>query len=207
MRANSARFGFLSLAIVASGLLAACAGERDRVDTALADAVGALDAAVDSAAGRLAGREYTNAELTGFINAYNDAEIEMGQMAATKATDTQVRDFARRIVSEHQGLKTAVTSTSRTIGITPAAPADDEDLAEDHQEGMRDLQAMARGREFDRAFIDHEITMHRRVLDEIEDAIGRNRNTEINTLLESARTGVRGHLETAEELRQRLSAD
>jgi putative membrane protein len=206
MRANSARSGFLALAIAAAASLAACSGERDQVDTALADAVGALDAAVDSAAGRLAGREYSNAELTGFINAYNDAEIELGEIAATKATDTQVRDFARRVVSEHRALKTSVTNTASTLNITPGAPEDDENLAEDHQAGMRDLQAMPRGRDFDRAYIDHEIKMHRKVLDEIEDAIGRNRNTEISTLLENARTGVRGHLDTAEQLRQRLSA-
>ena len=193
------------LAIVGAALVVGCErGDRADVDTALTKAVEALGAATDSAAGRLAGREYSNAELAAFLNTYNDAEIEMGQMAQTKATDPEVRAFAQEIVTAHRALKTEVTSTAQRLNVTPAIAGDIENVTERHQENLRALTDKARGREFDEAFLEHEIRMHKSVLDEIEDALGRNRNTELNALLEKARDGIRAHLTKAEELEKKV---
>ena len=198
-------------ATVVAALGACSSGQRDRavaqVDTAAGQVGDALGRASDAAAGAIAGREYTNGELVGFINAYNDAEVEIGGMARTKATDPQVRSFAQRIIGEHRALKTEVTSTATKGNITPVMPKADEDLLEDHREGMQDLNGKAKGKEFDEAFVDHEIKMHKKVLDEIEDALGRKKNEEIRPLLEKARDGVRGHLTAAEQLEKKLSAD
>ena len=192
-------------ALSSAALLGACnRGERATVDTAVTDTGGAIAAAADTVASRVAGREYTNAELVAFINAYNDAEVEVGRLAQTKATDAQVRTFARRIVGEHQALKTEATNTAKQVNVTPAMPDDDEDLTKDHQEGMRDLNGKAKGKEFDEAFLEHEIKMHKKVLDEVEDALGRNRNPEIRPLLEKARTGLSAHLKTAEDLEKKF---
>jgi putative membrane protein len=209
MKSNP-RIGHLSMAVTAAVgavLLGACTrADRAEVDTALGRAGELAAAAADTIAGRLGGQEYTNAELVGFVNAYNDAEVEIGELAQTKATDPQVRDFARRIVSEHRALKTEATNAAQRLGLTPTMPAADENLPEDHQTGMRDLRARPQGRDFDRQFLQHEIRMHRKVLDEVEDALRGNRNQEIRSLLEKARDGLRAHLQTAEELEKKLGA-
>lgn len=194
-------------AAVSAVLIGACSrADRAEVDTAFGRVGDAVATAVDTVAGRVGGREYTNAELVGFVNAYNDAEMEIGQLAQTKATDPQVRDFARRIVGEHRSLKTEVTNAAQRLSIAPTMPAADENLPEDHQTGMRDLNALAKGRDFDRAFVKHEIKMHKKVLDEVEDTLRRNRNQEIRPVLEKARDGLRAHLTTAEELEKKLGA-
>jgi putative membrane protein len=194
---------YLAATIVTAVLLGAC----DRADRATVDtALGAAGDTISAVAGRVTGAEYSNAELLGFVNAYNDAEIEIGQMAQPKATDAQVRDFARRIVDEHRALKTEVTSAAQGLSLTPTMPAADEGLRSDHAEGMRDLTARTRGRQFDEAFLEHEIKMHKKVLDEVEDALQRNRNPEIRPLLEKARDGLRAHLTTAEELEKKFGA-
>lgn len=195
------------LGIFSAALLVACnRGDRANVDTALTQAVDAIGAVADSAAGRLAGREYSNAELTGFLHTYNTAEVEVGQMARTKASDPGVRAFAQRIVADHRALEAEVTRTSQGLNVTPAIREDIEDLTEDHQKGMQELNGKAKGREFDEAFLEHEIKMHKKVLDEIEDSLGRNRNPELRPLLEKARDGVRSHLTTAEELEKKFGA-
>ena len=195
--------------IAGAVLLAACSGDRAaaETDTALEKAAEALTSVRDSVAGRLAGREYTNAEMVAVVNAYNDAEIEVGQLAQAKATDTTVRSFARQLVAEHRALKTEVSSTAQRLNVTAAMPTDDENLAEDHQAGMRDLNAKAKGREFDEAFLEHEIKMHKNVLDRVEDALAPGRNAEIRSLLERARDGLRAHLTRAEELEKKFGAD
>ena len=196
----------LLAAVVAALLLACERGDGAAVDTALTKAVEALGAATDSVASRLAGREYSNAELAGFINTYNDAAIRMGEMAQTKATDPEVRTFAQRIVTEHRALKDEVTRAARRLDIDPAVAGDIENITERHQDAMRELNDRARGREFDQAYLSHEIRMHRSVLDEIEDTLGRGRNPELRTLLEQVRDGVRAHLARAEELEKKVGA-
>jgi putative membrane protein len=199
------RWSRLVMAVTAMVPVASCnRADRAEVDTAVGKAGDVVAAAADTVAGRLGGREYTNPELVGFINAYNDAEVEIGGMAQTKATDPQVRDFARRIIAEHRTLKTDATNTAQRLNLSPTIPAADEGLRADHQSGMRDLNAKAKGREFDEAFLEHEIKMHKKVLDEVEDALARNRNQEIRPLLEKARDGLRAHLRTAEELEKKF---
>ena len=195
------------LAIFSAAALVACnRGDRADADTALTKAVDAIGAVTDSAAGRLAGREYSNAELAGFLHTYNTAEIEIGQMALTKATDPGVRAFAQRIITDHRALEAEVTKASQGLNVTPAIGADIEDLTEDHQKGMAELNGKAKGREFDEAFLEHEIKMHKKVLDEVEDSIGRNRNPELRPLLEKAQAGLKSHLTTAEELEKKFGA-
>lgn len=196
-----------ALAIVAIAALFSACDRGDR-ETAMAEMDTALDtmrARLDTAVGRL-GREYSDAELTGFINAFNDAEVEVGQLAASKATDAEVKAFASQIVRDHRALKTEVNRTAQRLNLTPTVPEDDEDLAEDHEVGMRDLRAKAAGAEFDEAFLEHEIRMNRKVLDELRDAIGRSQNVQMRTLLENARERVQGHLTRAEELERKFGA-
>ena len=196
----------MGLAMLTATLLGACARERAETDTALTKAVEAIGAATDSAAGRLAGREYSNAELTAILQKYDAAEVEVGQLALTKATDPGVRSFAQQIITDHRALEKEVASTIQQLNVTPAIPEDDEDLTEDHQKGMQELNAKAKGKEFDEAFLEHEIAMHKKVIDEVEDALGRNKNPELKPLLEKARAGLRSHLTTAETLEKKFGA-
>jgi len=215
---KSGRLLRAALAATIVAALGACtSGDRDRaaaeVDTAgarIGEAAGRVGervgATFDSLGGRIGGREYTNAELVGFINGYNSAEIEIGGLARTKATDPEVRQFAQRIITEHRALLNEASSTARRLNIVPVMPAADEGIQSGHREAMRDFNARAKGKEFDQAFVEHEIQMHRNVLDEIEDALEGKRNEEIRPLLERARDGVRGHLTTAEALEKKFGA-
>jgi putative membrane protein len=197
--------GRLTLTAMVAVLAAGC----DRADRAQADSVveragEAVGAAVDTVSNRIRGREYSNTEMLGFINRYNDAEIEMAALAGPKATDAEVKAFATRIAADHKALKAAVATAAASLNLTPAAPDDDEDLAEDHMKGMQELRDQARGREFDEKFLEHEIRMHRKALDEIKDALDANRNPEIRALLEQARAGTQAHLTAAEDLEKKF---
>lgn len=191
--------------LLAVQLLACESGDGASVDTALTKAVEALGIATDSAAGRLAGREYSDAELAGFLDTYSDAEIQMGEMARARATGSEVRTFAEQIVTDHRALRAEVARVRQRLEIDPAVAGDIEDITERHQDGMRDLNARTAGREFDQAYLRHEIRMHRSVLDEIEDTLGRNRNPELRALLEKAGASVRAHLAKAEELEKKVA--
>jgi putative membrane protein len=197
-----------TFACVALGALLLGACDRGDRETAMAELDTAYDTArarIDTAVGRL-GREYTDAELTGFVNAFNDAEIEVGQLAMSRATDPEVKTFASHIVRDYQALKADVNRTAQQLNLNPMVPEDDEGLRKDHEDGLSSLRAKASGEAFDEAFAEHEIRMHRKVLDEVRDALNRTQEPQMRTLLEKARTTLEGHLEQAEKLEKKFGA-
>jgi putative membrane protein len=204
MRTTAGR-GRLALVLAAAGLVGACGGGGEGTDTsaAIADTAAAMAGRADSAAAATV-REYTDAELLGFLNAANDGEVEMGRMVEAKATDAQVKAYARRITGEHEAFKKEVDALAAKLGVTPAVPENDEDLVDDHTKAMADLNGKAKGKEFDEAFVEHQKEMHRKVIDEVEDALGRTQNADMKALLEKARTALRAHLEAAEEIEKKF---
>jgi putative membrane protein len=185
-----------SLILAAVTAWAGCnRADRAAIDTAAGNVGDRLDSALTATT-----REYTDAEFTGLLNVVNDAEIEMGNAAAAKATDPRVREFAQRIAREHRSLKAEVDAVAQKLSLTPTIPGNDEGLVETHRTAMTDLGAKAKGADYDEDFLEHEISMHRKILDEVNDALSRTQNADMRALLERARTGLQSHLTTAEAL-------
>jgi putative membrane protein len=193
------------LGILVAASLVACGDGREGTDTsgAIGDTLASVGTRAESAAGVVT-NEYTDAELLGLLNATNDAEVEIGTLAAGKATDPQVKAFAQRIASEHRMLKTEVDALGRTMSVTPTIPRNDEGIVESRRKVLADLTAKPAGKEFDEAFLEHEISLHRTILDEVSDALDRSPNPQVKALLEKARTGLQGHLTTAQELEKKF---
>lgn len=196
----------LTLVAIAAMISACDRGDRE---TAMAEVDTALDTArarMESAAGALGSRHYSDAELIGLVRALDDTEIEVGRLGMSLATDPQVKAFATRIVREHRELKAETDSVAYQLELDPVLPEDDEDLVDDHRAAMRDLRTKAQGDEFDEAFLEHQIAMHRKLLDEVRDAAERSQDSPLRALLEKTRDGMAEHLSAAEELEKRFGA-
>ena len=171
------RIGTLAIA----ALFAAACGPKENAD-------------VDTAAGALAApdstlnatkAEYTPAELLGLINAGQAAYTEASKLAATKATDAEVKAFAKSIVDANRADTTAIGATAKALAVTPTLPENDEDVADDHRKGVADLTSKAKGKEWDEAYLEYQIGITKKVLDEVKDALSRNPAPEMRTLLDS----------------------
>lgn len=197
-----------ALSIVAiAAMISAC--DRGDRETAMAELDTALDTArarMESAAGALGSREYSDTEVLGLVRALDDTEIEIGRLGMSLATDPQVKSFATRIVREHRELKAATDSVAYQLELDPVLPEDDEDLIDDHRAAMRDLRTKAQGDEFDEAFLEHQIAMHRKLLDEVRLAAERSQDPTLRALLAKTRDGMAEHLSAAEGLEKRFGA-
>lgn len=187
------------LTIVSFGALLMACAPKD-TETAAVDSPAETAAAVAP----VGGGEYTGAEMFGFLNAVSDGDIEAGTFAQTKATDAQVKALGARFVGEHQALKAELATLSAKLGITPTLPKDEEDMVEDHKKAMTDLQSKAAGREWDEAYLEHEVKMHKHALEETEEAAKKEQNSEMKALLEKAVTSLKAHLTAAEELEKKF---
>lgn len=145
---------------------------------------------------------YTDANAVAFIQTVNTGEIESAALAKTKATDPQIKAFARQMETDHTAMKNEVAETAQRLGLS--ATATDEDVLENHQEDMRKLNEASRGNDFDDKYIDNQVSAHKNALDEIDEAIEKTQNAEFKALLQKARGAIDGHLKRAEQLDKKV---
>jgi len=145
---------------------------------------------------------YSDANAVAFIQTVNTGEIEAAALAKTKATDAEIKAFARRVETDHTAMKNEVAEAAQRLGLPTTAT--DESVLEDHQEDMRELNEAKAGNEFDDKFIDEQVEAHKNALDKIEDAIEKTQNAEFRALLEKARGAIDGHLKRAEALDKKV---
>jgi len=196
-------------AVLLAATLSACgdSGTRNRADAnappadetaALpADTAGSLDAADAS------GADWTDANIAAVLDHANAADSTAGALATQKATDADVKQFARLMMSEHHALRKQGADLARKLNLTPEPPADDPVTALAEKETQA-LQAAPKGAGFDRTYIDQEVAAHQAVLDLLDKAHAQADNAELKALIEKAEPVIQEHLDRAQEIQKKL---
>jgi putative membrane protein len=184
--------------------LTAC-GDRDRSmaarDTAAGPETGmsADTAGTDTAAGAT----LTDANIVALLDEANKADSAAGALASTKATNKEVKDFARLMMSEHHALRKQGQQLAQQLNVTPEPPATNplEPLV---QGEMTALESTPKGPKFDQVYIEQEIAAHKAVLDLADQAHAQAQNEQLKGLIEQARPVIQKHLDQAEEIQGKL---
>jgi putative membrane protein len=156
------------------------------------------DAAQPGAAGTL-----TDANIVALLDEANQADSASGAYALGKATNSEVKAFAKLMMGEHHALRVQGQQLAKKLKVTPQLPANDP-LKPAAQAEMAALKAAPKGPQFDRTYIDQEVAIHKAVLDLAEQAHGAAQNQELKALIEKARPVIEKHLDRAEELQKKL---
>jgi putative membrane protein len=115
------------------------------------------------------GAKLDDPTIVAIFDAANTYDMETGSLAAKKGQSSAVRDFGKMLVRDHRNVRTQGRDLARSLNVTPTAPRDFP-LAKAHAEAMRSLQK-ARGRAFDRAFLQHEVDFHNAVIDAVTNTL------------------------------------
>jgi putative membrane protein len=187
--------------------LGACNNHRDR-DAAANPPSGAETGALpaDTAAptsAPAAPAELSDANIVALLDHANAADSTAGALAATKATNPQVKQFAKLMMSEHHALRKQGADLAKKLGVTPEPPANDPVTALAQSETQA-LQSAPKGAEFDKTYIDQEVTAHEAVLDLAGKAHDQAKNPELKALIEKAKPVIEKHLDQAKQLQQKL---
>jgi putative membrane protein len=145
----------------------------------------------------------TDANIVALLDEANQADSASGAYALGKATNAEVRAFAKLMMGEHHALRLQGQQLAKKLNVTPQLPANDP-LKPAAEAEMAALKAAAKGAQFDRTYIDQEVAIHKAVLDLAEQAHGAAQNQELKALIEKARPVIQRHLDRAEELQQKL---
>ena len=146
----------------------------------------------------------TDANIVAILDAANMSDSTWGAIAATKGTSADVRNFGKTMMRDHHALRKAGQDLAKKLGVTPQPPANDNSQA-DLQSTSDMLNRTAKGKDFDKAYIDHEVEYHKQVLETATKAMGAAQNSELKNLIQKAAPNIQAHLNAAEAIQRKMS--
>lgn len=198
-RHNTIYASRLAIAVVLAGatVLSACAeGTQDRMH----------QRAATPSAGQPSGKmNLSDANIMSLLAIANQSDVEGGQLAEMKASSREVRSYGTRMISDHGSMLRRGSQLSKQLMINPVEPAVGQQMLSEHQKSMEALKKKS-GEEFDRAYIEHEIEMHQKVIRLVEQAAQAADHPQLRTLLEQSRPALKDHLEQAQTVKRSLVA-
>ena len=196
------RKGAALVAALGLAFTAACGGSDADGDSAMGDSLNApgIGAAPGDSMGAMGGM--SDPMIVGTMSGANAAEIAAGQVAQDKAQNADVRQFAQMMITEHQAMQGEVDSVVTQTNMQRAPVPDSLGR---HLEDMRQrLTSQAAGAEFDRMYMDAQVTDHQNTLTALNAARGAAQSAELRTVIEAAIPKVQQHLDRAQQIRQGL---
>jgi putative membrane protein len=146
---------------------------------------------------------WTDANIVALLDEANAADSTAGAVAATKGTSAAVRDFGKQMMRDHHQLRAQGEALAKKLNVTPSAPSDDP-VTPAAQKEMNTLNTTAKGKDFDRAYIDAEVDVHKAVLGLATKAAGITQTTELKNLIQKAAPLIQAHLDKAEAIQKTL---
>ena len=149
-------------------------------------------------------QDINDAQIASIVVTANQVDIDAGKLAATKATNADVKKFAQTMVTDHTGVNKQATALVTKLKVKPEDNATSKSLYDGGKENVTKLKGL-KGAEFDKAYIDHEVAYHQAVLDAVDKTlIPGAKNEELKALLVKVRPAFVAHLEHAKHVQSTL---
>jgi putative membrane protein len=145
----------------------------------------------------------TDPNIVYILDNANKLDSAAGAVAATKGTAADVRDFGNRMMRDHHALRKQGQDLAKKLNVTPEAPANDDSKAQ-YDKTMSMLNGAAKGKDFDKAYIDNEVTYHQAVLQTATNAMNAAQNAELKNLIQKAAPAIQGHLDLAQSIQGKM---
>ena len=200
---SSWRAGAILTALVGAGVFSGCGDRRANDTSARMETGDTMSARTETADAGTTGAGLSDANIVALLDEANMADSASGAYALGKATNPEVKAFAKQMMGEHHSLRLQGQQLAKRLNVTPAPPADDP-LKPAAASEMAALRAAPKGAQFDRTYIEQEIGIHKAVLDLAEKAHGAAQNEELKKLIEQAKPVIEKHLDRAEEIQKKL---
>jgi putative membrane protein len=145
-----------------------------------------------------------DAQIAGIVVAANSVDIDAGKLAKSMSHNSDVKGFAQRMITDHSGVNKQATALVKKLKVTPKDSDTSKSLKDGGTTNISKLKGL-KGKEFDKAYVDNEVTYHQAVLDEIDKTLIPNaKNAELKGLLEKVRPVIDSHLQHAKQLQASL---
>lgn len=126
------------------------------------------------------------------------AEVNISNLAASKATNADVKTFANRMVTDHSKANDELKQLASTKGVTLPADVDDE-----HKKKMDELSSK-NGKDFDKAYMDAMVKDHEKVVAAFEKTSKSAKDADLKTWVTNTLPTIQDHLKMAKETAKKV---
>lgn len=127
-------------------------------------------------------------------------EIQAGELAAQKATNAEVKQFAEMMVRDHNQATELIQQVATERNITLPT-----DMGDQNQAVFTRLSDLS-GAEFDRAYMNEMVNSHQKDIALARNQIQNGQDQELKALTTDKLPALEGHLQMAQDLAQRLGS-
>ena len=178
-----------------------------RGGTSGATNAGSGGAATAAGAGGTAGQTAAaigDAEIVAVLTAVNNGEVQLNNVAVTKAVAPVARSYAQDLVNAHTASQTRLNGVITAASITPKDSAVSTDLTQTASQLVSKLQAQNLDT-FDTTYIQSQIDVHRQVLEIIDEQLLPNvKGDAVRAEIRATRAEVVEHLNRARAIGETL---
>lgn len=137
-------------------------------------------------------------QIAGIVVTADNLDIEYGKIALAKSKDKNIREFAQRMVTDHQAVQLSVIALAEKLGVNAEDSAVRTSLREGSKAVFEKLNSLT-GAEFDKYYIDNEVSYHKAVTDAVAAVlIPGAQNPELKAALIGSQPLFLKHLEHAQ---------
>ncbi|QMU28199.1 DUF4142 domain-containing protein [Adhaeribacter radiodurans] len=148
----------------------------------------------------------SDAEVAAVAVTANQIDIDKAKLAKDKSKNPEVLQFAETMANDHQGVIQQASALVKKLGVTPKDNAVNQQLLAEANKTEKSLQAK-NGKDFDKAYIDNEVTYHQAVISAVSDLlIPETDNQELKGLLQNIIPALKAHLQHAQMLQKQFSS-
>src|SRR5215468_2279886 len=169
--------------------------ERERGGAAPSPTVGVTPSPTGAASPTISPVALTEPEKEFMANAARGGmlEVQLGNLAAQKASSNDVKQFGERMSTDHGQLGQKLQQLASNLGVTLP-----QDLKPEQQAIVSRLEKLA-GKAFDREYMKEVISDHVKDISEFERAASQATNADIKQFITEALPTLRDHLKSARE--------
>ncbi len=109
----------------------------------------------------------SDANIAAIVVGANKIDISAGKIALDRSTNPKVKEFAQRMVTDHQSVLDSAVQLATRLGVTPVDNDLVHTLARQSTEHEAKLKTLS-GKEFDKTYIDHEVAYHEAVINVVK---------------------------------------
>ncbi len=149
-------------------------------------------------------QEINDAQIATIVVTANQVDVDAGKLARQRADNSEVKKFAERMVSDHEGVNQQAVALATKLKVTPQENDTSRAIKAGGDKNLANLQTLS-GAAFDKAYVDHEVAYHAQVLDALDKTlIPGASNAELKALLVKVRPAFVAHLEHAKQIQASL---
>jgi putative membrane protein len=146
----------------------------------------------------------TDGNIAAMLLAANNTDISYAKLAPARASSPAIKDFARRMITDHAAVNTAITELIARTDIKPEENTQSLDFR-DESTTKRDLLRQLEGHAFDSTYIVNEIDYHTRLLRTLDVVlIPKAQDGQLRQVLVSVRPAIVAHLTHAHQVQASL---